>query len=52
MVMQELPQPKKAHILLRGAYDAPARKSPRRLPAFCRRCLPTLRGIASASPAG
>ncbi len=33
MVMQELPQPKEAHILKRGEYDKPGDAAPRALPA-------------------
>ncbi len=32
MVMQELPQPRPAHVLRRGAYDAPGEVVPRGLP--------------------
>ncbi len=34
MVMQELPQPKKAHVLYRGEYDKPGEEAPPVTPAF------------------
>lgn len=33
MVMQELPEPRPAYVLMRGAYDAPGEEAPRALPA-------------------
>ncbi len=33
MVMEELPQPRPAHLLRRGAYDAPGEQVPRAVPA-------------------
>jgi len=52
MVMRELPEPKKAYILLRGAYDQRRRKSAPGRPRSCPPSPPMLRKTGSASPSG
>ena len=42
MVMQELPEPRPAFVLKRGAYDARAKRSSAAFPRCCRRCRKSL----------
>ena len=52
MVMQELPEPRPAFVLKRGAYDARGDKVERGVPRCCRRCQQTGRTTGLGSRAG